>query len=204
MLSIAHNFLFVHVPKTAGNSVQRVLLDYSEDEMLLRGPHQDGVERFELQSPTVKMHKHSTLADYCAQLPTAQFEGLFKFYGIRNPWDRCVSFFFSPHRGPVEWSPDAFAMFIEKTVIPAHDFLRLENGEADIFANVDAVIRYEHLPEDFEAICQQIGIHPAKLPHVNASRREDYRKYYTNDTLIALVAEKFAPEIVRFDYRFEP
>jgi hypothetical protein len=204
MLSIAHNFLFVHVPKTAGNSVQRVLLDYSEDEMVLRGAHQDGVERFELRSPTVNTHKHSTLANYHAELPRSQFDGLFKFHGVRNPWDRCVSFFFSPHRGRVDWSPEAFERFINTTVIPTHDFLRLDKDDADPFANMDAVIRYEHLAEDFEAVCRQIGIPPPKLPHANASVREAYQKYYSNDALIALVAERFAPEINRFHYRFEP
>jgi len=204
MLSIAHNFLFVHVPKTAGNSVQRVLLNYSEDEMVLRGAHQDGLERFEVYSPTVKMHKHSRLADYRAQLPATLFDGLFKFHGVRNPWDRCVSFFFSPHRGPVDWSPEAFEAFIEKAVIPTHEFLQLGENNGDPFGNVDGVIRYEHLVDDFETICARIGIGAQILPRVNVSVREDFRRYYPSDQIISLVATKFAPEIRTFGYTFDP
>jgi hypothetical protein len=204
MLSRAHNFLFIHIPKTAGNSVQRALLGFSEDEMVLRGAHQDGVERFELRSPTLKIHKHSSLADYRAQLDSERFEGLFKFHGMRNPWDRCVSFFFSPHRGPVAWSPEAFETFIDTAVIPSHVFLQKGPNDPNPFGNADAVLRHEHLAADFEQVCARLGLGPLVLPRVNASERGDYRSYYRNDRLIARVAEKFAPEIKRFGYAFDP
>ena len=214
MLSRAHNFLFIHIPKTAGNSVQRALLAFSEDEIVLRAAHQDGVERFELRSPTLKIHKHSSLADYRAQLDARQFKGLFKFHGMRNPWDRCVSFFFSPHRGPVEWSPDAFETFIDTAVIPSHVFLQKGPNDPNPFGNADAVLRHEHLAEDFAQVCARLGLGPLVLPRVNVSthgasthgvpERGDYRSYYRNDQVIARVAEKFAPEIRRFGYAFDP
>jgi len=204
MLSLAHNFLFIHIPKTAGNSVHRALLPFSEDEMVLRAAHHDGVERFEVRSQTIDIHKHSTLADYRAQLSAERFDGLFKFHGIRNPWDRCVSFFFSPHRGPVDWSPDAFETFIDTTVVPSHVFLQKGANDPDPFGNADAVLRYEHLAADFEFICTRLGLGLVPLPRVNASLRGDYRRYYRSDGIITRIAEKFAPEIKRFGYTFDP
>ena len=41
--------LFLHIPKTAGNSIQNILRDYSEDEIVARGG-QDGLERFEVRA----------------------------------------------------------------------------------------------------------------------------------------------------------
>lgn len=203
MLSLAHRFLFIHVPKTAGNAVHRALLPFSEDRMELVGPHQDGVERFEIRSPTIEMHKHLSLAEYRARLSPAQREGLFTFCGVRNPWDRCVSFFFSPHRGAVDWSPEAFETFVRDEVRPVEDYLALGPKDPDPFGNVDAVLRFEHLERDFAEVCRRIGIAAPDLPRANAGRHADYRTYYRTDRMIERVATKFAAEIRRFGYGFD-
>src|SRR5688500_12110385 len=52
MMALSRQFIFVHVPKTGGNSIQNVLKAYSEDEIVCTEPYQDGVERFELKNPT--------------------------------------------------------------------------------------------------------------------------------------------------------
>jgi hypothetical protein len=63
MISLQKRFLFVHIPKTAGNSIQSVLRDYSEDQLVALRKEQDGIERFGLRNPRYKIKKHSTLSD---------------------------------------------------------------------------------------------------------------------------------------------
>jgi len=201
MISLQKRFLFVHIPKTAGNSIQSVLRDYSEDQLIALRKEQDGIERFGLRSTKYKIKKHSTLNEYHRALGEEQFRDLYKFTCVRNPWDRMVSYYFTPTQNPETWNKKKFREIISKAVSLA-DYLRLDNGEGDPFANVDCIMRFENLADEFRAVCDTIGIPPPALPRYNRSSRDHYSKYY-DDELRELVRARFAAEIERFNYRFE-
>ena len=194
-------FLFVHIPKTAGNSIQSALRDYSEDELVPLRAEQDGIERFGLRSPNYKVRKHSTLAEYSDALGHEQFGQLYKFTCVRNPWDRMVSYYFTPTQRPETWDRKKFRTMISKAVSVA-DYLRLDRDEEDPFMNVDFIMRFEYLADDFRTVCGALDIPPTTLPQYNRSNREHYSKYY-DDGLRELVRARFAAEIERFGYRFE-
>src|SRR5204863_5169507 len=139
MISFQKRFLFVHVPKTAGNSIQSVLRDYSEDELVALRGEQDGVERFGLRNLKYKIKKHSTLAEYREALGNEQFRSLYKFTCVRNPWDRMVSYYFTPTQKVGELDRKEFRNVISKALSVA-DYLRLDKGDDDPLANVDYVI----------------------------------------------------------------
>jgi len=201
MISLQKRFLFVHIPKTAGNSIQSVLQDYSEDQLVALRKEQDGIERFGLRNPNYKIKKHSTLSEYHLALGDEQFRSLYKFTCVRNPWDRMVSYYFTPTQNPETWNQRKFRGIISKAVsLP--DYLRLDNREADPFGNVDYIMRFESLADDFRAVCATIGISPLTLPKYNRSNRDHYSKYY-DDELRELVRNRFAAEIERFNYAFE-
>jgi hypothetical protein len=200
MISFQKRFLFVHVPKTAGNSIQSVLRDYSEDELVALRGEQDGVERFGLRNPKYKIKKHSTLAEYREALGNEQFRSLYKFTCVRNPWDRMVSYYFTPTQKVTAWDPKKFRKVISRALSVA-EYLQLEKEE-DPFSSVDYVIRFENLADDFRTVCAALDISPTTLPQYNRSNREHYSKYYDDD-LRELVRERFAAEIERFGYAFE-
>ena len=201
MISFQKRFLFVHIPKTAGNSIQSILRDYSEDELVALRGEQDGIERFGLRNPKYKIKKHSTLAEYKAALGEVQFGDLYKFTCVRNPWDRMVSYYFTPTQSPETWDRKQFRRIISKAVSVA-DYLRLDQGKEDPFSNVDYIMRFENLADDFRTVCGTLGISPTTLPRYNRSSREHYSKYY-DDELRELVCARFAAEIERFGYIFE-
>jgi hypothetical protein len=201
MISFQKRFLFVHIPKTAGNSIQSVLRDYSEDELVALRGEQDGIERFGLRNPKYKIKKHSTLAEYRAALGEMDFGNLYKFTCVRNPWDRMVSYYFTPTQKAEAWDRKKFRKIISEALLLA-DYLRLEKGEKDSFANVNYIMRFENLIDDFRTVCAALDISPLTLPRYNRSNREHYSKYY-DDELRELVHARFAAEIERFGYVFE-
>ena len=201
MISLQKRFLFVHIPKTAGNSVQSILRDYSEDQLVAVRKEQDGIERFGLRNPKYKIKKHSTLREYRDAVGDKEFRTLYKFTCVRNPWDRMASYYFTPTQSPEIWNRKKFHGVISKAVSVA-DYLRLDDGEKDPFANVNYIMRFENLADDFRAACTAIGISPPTLPQYNRSSREHYAKYY-DDELREFVRTRFAAEIERFGYTFE-
>src|ERR1041385_5064773 len=201
MISFQKAFLFVHIPKTAGNSIQTVLKPYSEDEIVALREHQDGIERFGLRNPHYEIKKHSTLAEYRAVLDEEKFRSLYKFTCVRNPWDRMVSFYFTVGRQMKKWDRKTFKKLILKTPSAA-DYLRLNEGDKDPFGNVDRILRFETLTSDFDLVCEDLKIPNVSLPRYNRSTREHYSRYYDR-RLRALVSERFALEIERFGYVFD-
>jgi len=201
VISFQKQFLFIHIPKTAGNSIQSILRDYSEDQIVALRGGQDGIERFGLRNPRYKVKKHSTLADYRTALGEAEFANLYKFTCVRNPWDRMVSYYFTPRQNMDTWDRKRFRKLISKAVSVA-DYLRLNKDDEDPFANVDYIMRFEKLADDFRAVCAALDIQATELPQYNRSTREHYSKYYDN-ALRKLVRKRFAAEIERFGYTFE-
>lgn len=217
MISIEKKFLFIHVPKTGGNSVQNILSAYSEDEIVTPAAHQDGVERFEVRSKQYDTVKHSTYAHYKQLLTPDLFKTLYKFSTIRNPWDMMISFYFSPHRGVKQWDREAFKKLIPQ-VAPLRNYiahrsladkvnqkagLRLVPSKPrPLDADIDFIMRFEHLDSDFKTVCERLDIPYTPLPTRNRSSREHYSTYYDQE-LKALVQARFHEEIAFGGYRFE-
>jgi hypothetical protein len=201
MISISHNWLFIHIPRTAGNSVQSVLAPYSEDHLTC-GAFQDGIDRFEVQGPYTG-DKHFRLQDYADRVPSAIFSKLFKFAVVRNPWARAISWFFLPlkwisaGRQP-RWSVGEFRRDIEH--MPSMARMLDVDG---IPGDMDMLLRFETLQSDFTALTKTLGIETgAALPHKNKGYSpENWRYYYlTSPDLVDLVAEHFAEDIQMFGY----
>lgn len=204
MLSTKYNFLFVHVPKTGGNSIQNILAPYSDDKIVCVKPHQDGLERFQVSSTIFKTQKHSTLIEYRREYGDEMLDKLFKFCCVRNPWDRVVSHYFSPHRGVVEWQKDNFLKFVKSLEVrPLRLFLAKEKSTENDFEksikNMSFIIRYESIQSDFDEVCKLLGLPQSNLPHRNKSNREEYKKYYDSESA-EIVLHKFQDEINHFGY----
>ena len=183
--------IFIHVPRTGGNSIIRTLLDG--------------------QSPG-----HLTAAQYQIIFNRCEFRKYYKFAFVRNPWDRLVSaFHFLKHGGmnivDSRWADENlagydFEMFVEERLRcqrvnevhfrPQVDFICGYQGKPVL----DYLGHFESYEEDFHKIATRLGLKNAPL-RLNTSQHKDYREYYT-DQLRQIVAEYYAGDIELFDYKF--
>lgn len=207
MLSLQHKFLFVHIPKTGGNSVQKALEFYSEDQITTHQPFQDGKERFGIQNPNFAYHKHSTLKEYKALIPKEIYSPLTKFTVVRNPWERMISLYFSPHAGRESFDPVSFEKVVQEAK-SIDEFVDTTTRLEKIFGKnplrtgeINHFLQFERLQEDFDLLCKTLKISTATLEKLNASSKGDFRMYY-DQKLKKLVQNKFKNEIDYFGYQF--
>ncbi|WP_420568720.1 sulfotransferase family 2 domain-containing protein [Thalassovita sp.] len=210
MYSSKHAFLYLHVSKTGGNSIQQVLLPFSDDEKILRG-HQDGVDRFGLKG-SLTPSKHASLAEYEALRPGVSRESRV-IISVRDPFQRALSGYFSPHRWMHEdpsggytmktphWDETAFFEFLDAGgVQAATDWLRLEDGPYQ----PDHVIRFESLQDDLAHVVLALGLPEAsaRLPHVNksAANAQLRAKLGADNTLRNLVLDRYREDAELFGY----
>ncbi|MFP4075228.1 MAG: sulfotransferase family 2 domain-containing protein [Halochromatium sp.] len=218
LLSLKHQFLFVHIAKTGGTSVRAALARrrwadpwYWPMFVCSRLSHLSG------HRIGSKLPRHAKIIAAQELLPREVFAALFKFAFVRNPWDLQVSSFHHIRRERPRYlgGHEDFAGFLRWKLDPERPpQYHLDTSIAlqtdyliDLRGNliVDFIGRYERLEQDFGEACARIGIDPPKLPHRRQARDRstDYRAYYDDETA-ALVARHFAPDIERLGYRFDP
>jgi|19_taG_2_1085344.scaffolds.fasta_scaffold00919_7 hypothetical protein len=189
LLSHKHKFIFIHIPKTGGTSIKRALLPYSDVE-----------NRDE--------SKHKTSVFWKKQLGKKTWKSYFKFVFVRNPWDRMVSRrYYQMFVNGDEKARDRGLAFKDFEEFLGSDRSRLVINQSRYFHNkfgknmVDFVGRFENFQEQFDQVCDKIGIDKIELSHLNSSPRGEYRQYY-NDKTKKIVEKACKDDIMRYGYKF--
>jgi hypothetical protein len=176
MLSHRFQTIFVHVPKTAGQSIETVFLEQhaltwrTRGELLLR-PNADralGPERL--------AHLYASEYVACGHISPREFERYFKFAVVRNPYDRASS----EYRFRKPEGARSFRAFLD--TIPEDDYDDIARHMApqvkfvcghDGHLLVDRVLHYETLQQEIEGVFEQVFGAAPVLPHVNRGRLSD-------------------------------
>jgi len=221
--------IFVHIPKTAGQSIEQVFMDQlglgwemveDREELLL----QNNVDP--ARGPEKLPHLSASEYVDCGYISSQDFPDYFKFSFVRNPYTRILS----EYRYRNYFSHHSFKDFVlnklpepgwsdkYRHVMPQYDMLH--DGDGKLL--VDFVGRFESLQQDFDRVCEQLNIDDSALPHMNKSdkkSRDLKRKvrnmiymngennnrgladFYDEETRVA-VADYYRRDIEAFGYEF--
>ena len=166
---------------------------------------------FEDEEVSLKKHfdktKHELSIGSACRLKTSQeynevWDSYFKFAFVRNPWDRMVS----------SWQMQMPNISLSKflKMYPYKDdtdliwhtlpmWIHIYDNQKNIL--VDFIGRFENLQEDFNIVCDKVGVPRQELPHRNTTEHKHYTEYYDEETR-QIVAEKYAKDIEYFGYEF--
>ena len=188
--------VFVHVPKAAGTSVSHAVYGRSLGHF-----------------------KASEIKRWCPK----EFENLFKFAFVRNPWDRAVSAYRFAIKGGTEvagirksrqyqipelrsfeafvyeWLAEHNLSELDNVFQPQYLFVADENDKL----MVDYLGKVEQLEHDMRKISNitEKGLEVLELNQVGG--RGEYMKYYQDSQLIDAVGKLYAKDVALFGYDFK-
>ncbi len=208
IVSHAHRFIFLAVPKTASQSIRRALRPHL-------GPEDwEQCSLFEQRRAPIaalarRRHGHLSVRDVRPHIGDEVWRSYFKFAFVRNPWDRFVSIAFflrGGNRAFLDAPRDGMKRLAVQVDLTRRLVARDQHEilmDSDGAIAVDLLGRYETLEESFGRAMRRVGLTPPRLTPANASTHASYWKYYDAE-LKELVAERYAQDVARFDYAFEP
>ena len=169
MYSATFKSIFVHIPKTGGQSIEQAFLQmhglaWNERRGLLLGKN-----RRPDQGP--RRLSHLFALEYCefGYVSRKVFASCLKFATVRNPFDRLVS----EYRYRAGKRALRFTDFIksaqrlrdDRHFVPQSKYLL--DGAGRVI--VDRILRFETLGSDFEQISQELFGRSVELSHTNKS-----------------------------------
>lgn len=189
---ISHNpkFAFIHVPKAAGSSIEYALRQYSSVPINFNDSGNAFLEEKHFTAERIKLSLGPAWGEY------------YSFGVARNPWDRVASNFLylqSINHPMLKGANTLVDWVISNHVwcYPVCHYLLIDGKLA-----VDDVIHYEDLQNDFNRVCEKIGIQAIQLPHMNKSAPgKPYADYY-DDTSRLAIGKMFSHDVALFGYEF--
>lgn len=189
MISHEHKCVFVHIPKCAGTSIEHVLGHFDDFEGRQGQDHRSvrmmdpkpSFSKILLDPDNAKDFIRSVRHGYrqhknprnASTLTPKQYNDYFFFTFVRNPWERCFSWYKNVMRDeihqknynvPPTISFDDFMKEYAGTgyLRPQTYWLKNYNGTLD---DIDYTGKFESLAEDFETIAQKLDLESISLPH---------------------------------------
>lgn len=198
IISTEKKFIFIHIPKTAGNAITLALQEYIDFDIERVSNRQGARQGLTVTTKDGQDIKHATIKDLYDMgiIDDKKFKDYFKFTVVRNPWDRLISVAAAKSYAAVEHK---LTEYVENSELML-DYITTPDNEV----HMDYVMKFEYLQEHFDNVCDLLKIPRRDLEVINRSRHDMYQVYYvTHPNLLPLVAKKCKVDIDVFGYEFE-
>lgn len=192
MISHKLKTIFIHVQRTGGQSISKLLKN--NDSKAFR----------------LKRTKHLLSSQVREKIKTKIWDKYFKFGFVRNPWDRLVSLYFAILKNQTWKSPLAkyvrglgsFKDFVYNP-IPKKKIYRSDDitiNQVNYLKNVNFIGKYENYNQNVKYICKQLNIEYEFIKQ-NTSNHKHYKCYYT-PKLKEIIYHRYKRDIKTFNYNF--
>jgi len=170
MLSHRFQTIFVHVPKTAGQSIETIFLKQHGLTWRMRGELLLRANSDRSAGPQRLAHLYAREYVACGHVPAHDFSRYFKFAVVRNPYARAIS----EYRFRVPHGARSFHSFLGAIPSDDHDDRARHMAPQVNFVCdrsgrvlVDRILRYETLQEEIGPVFERIFGEQQRLPHIN-------------------------------------
>jgi hypothetical protein len=219
---ISHQYrcIFIHIPKTAGTSIEHKLGHFDRTKhgvqdhrtiRMLRPSYLLDASQWALRGELKPLGR--CLRDLAAGrgfVTAEQYQRYLKFAFVRNPWARVYSWYKNVLRDPRHktslgvTNDCSLGEFVQHhlddwALQPQLWWITDRHGKVVM----DFIGKYETLHADFAQVCARLEIQDATLPSLITGDGSHYASHY-DDTARKLVAQRYAAEIDLFGYRFAP
>ena len=212
-ISAAYQTLFIHIPKTAGSTIDYHLRQNNPE--LDRGKYFANValKKFTNEEYRLCLSKplqHLTYREMAKILPENILKDYKKFTVVRNPYDRLVSeYYFSQKYVKIYKDFEEFVrkalyldLFTRVWLFDGHLETQTSYSinENKNFQSIDYIFKYENLNECFQYLKSITSKNVTQ--HLRKSlERKKFQEYYTPE-LKQIVQEFYKEDFINFNYSF--
>ncbi|MEO1033793.1 MAG: sulfotransferase family 2 domain-containing protein [Bacteroidota bacterium] len=214
MISHTHKCIFIHIPKTAGSSIN----SFFHPGVKFHFKNAD-YDRLFGWCPKRQLHMQHATAKQLLETELISediWNNYYKFTFVRNPWDRA----YSDYLWMMKFAniKDSFKNYMKQTgqfdailndntkdsflgdhVLGQHEFFDLDGP-----LEVDFLGRFENFSNDIKVVLDALEIQEDFNKNLNKSKRgySHYSKFYSNSNR-DLVGKKYNKDITLFNYEFQ-
>ena len=199
MISFKHKFIFIHIPKSAGTSIENALHFYSDD-VIQNGLIKPGRVIIEMaRKKRVKLDNYRHLSyDKYKQILGDDINNFFIFSVLRTPYDRIPSLYYHSNINTVSLiqfiSSIVNAYHIVPSVVVEMNMIKTFIGDVkDIF-----FLKFETLDSDWKILLNKLNLPYINLEHLNQDRIKNYDNLYKDSRLLKVMEEVFKEELERY------